>query len=82
MAMGIEPGPWVWFRALPDIVQALVIGLGLAVPLGIAAVMILVGRAGPGPGLRGRPGYQVASERLSQVLHPFASVPRDVVGRR
>ena len=43
---------------------------------------IVVGRAGAGPGLRGRPRDQVASGRLSQVRHAFASVPRGVVGRR
>ena len=43
---------------------------------------IVVGRAGAGPGLRGRPRDPVASGRLSQVRHPFASVPRGVVGQR
>ena len=43
---------------------------------------IVVGRSGAGPGLRGRPRDQVASGRLSQVRHAFASVPRGVVGRR
>ena len=40
---------------------------------------IVVGRAGARAGLQGRPGYQFASERLSQVRHPFASVRRGVV---
>ena len=43
---------------------------------------IVVGRAGAGPGLRAGPGIAFASERLSQVRHAFASVPRGVVGRR
>ena len=43
---------------------------------------IVAGRAGAGPGLRGRPKDQVASGRLSQVRHAFASATRDVVGWR
>jgi hypothetical protein len=40
------------------------------------------GRWGAGRGLRGRPRDQVASGRLSQVRHAFASAPRGVAGRR
>ena len=49
---------------------------------GHGVVSIVVGRAGAGPGLRGRPRDPVASGRLSQVRHPFAFVPRGVVGQR
>ena len=38
-AMGIEPGPFAWFKALPDVVQALTIGLVLAIP---ASAFLLV----------------------------------------
>jgi hypothetical protein len=43
---------------------------------------IVVGRSGAGPGLRGRPRDHVASGRLSQVRHAFASAPRGVVAQR
>jgi hypothetical protein len=35
---GIEPNAWAWFRALPDLAQAIVLGLALATP----AVILLV----------------------------------------
>ncbi len=38
-ARGIEPGPWAWFHALPDVVQAVLLGLVFAVPaLAIAII--------------------------------------------
>ena len=42
---------------------------------------IVVGRSGKGPSLRGRPRDHVASGRLSQVRHAFASVPPSGVRR-
>jgi biopolymer transport protein ExbB/TolQ len=39
-ARGITPGPMAWFWALPDLCQAILMGLALAVPLGGAAVLI------------------------------------------
>jgi hypothetical protein len=35
---GIEPGPLAWFKALPDLAQAAVLGAAIAVP----AVFIIV----------------------------------------
>ena len=37
-AKGIEPGPLAWFKALPDTLQASIIGIGLAVPLVVVVV--------------------------------------------
>jgi len=31
-ARGVEPGPWAWFRVLPDLAQAVLLGLSLSVP--------------------------------------------------
>jgi hypothetical protein len=42
-------------------------------------VPIVVGRAGAGAGLRGRPRDQIASGRLSQVRRAFAYAPPGVV---
>jgi len=35
-AMGIEPGPWAWYQALSDLKQAVVLGLAIGLPAGIA----------------------------------------------
>jgi hypothetical protein len=40
-AMGIEPGPMAWFRALPDAVQALLIGAAIIVPVGIVFWLVI-----------------------------------------
>ncbi len=31
-AKGVEPGPWAWFKVLPDVVQAIMLGLAFAIP--------------------------------------------------
>jgi len=31
---GIEPGPWVWFKALPELAQAILLGVAFALPAG------------------------------------------------
>ena len=31
-AKGVEPGPWAWFKVLPDVTQALLLGLGFSMP--------------------------------------------------
>jgi len=31
-AKGVEPGPWAWFKVLPDVTQAILLGLAFAVP--------------------------------------------------
>ena len=33
-ADGIEPGPWAWFQALPEVAQAVLLGLTFALPAG------------------------------------------------
>ncbi len=40
---GIEPGPMAWFRALSDTNQAILLGLGIAVP--VVALVALIFRA-------------------------------------
>jgi hypothetical protein len=37
-ARGIEPGHWAWFKALPDVSQAILMGLAFAVPAGVGLV--------------------------------------------
>jgi hypothetical protein len=37
-AKGVEPGPLAWFKVLPDLIQAIVLGLLLAIPS--AAILI------------------------------------------
>lgn len=37
---GIEPGPWAWFKALPDLVQVMIMGLVFAVP-GVAIIVLI-----------------------------------------
>jgi hypothetical protein len=39
-AMGIEPGPWAWYQALPEVQQAIVLGLAFGLPAG--AILIAV----------------------------------------
>ena len=31
---GINPGPWAWFQALPEVAQAVLLGLAFALPAG------------------------------------------------
>jgi hypothetical protein len=37
---GVEPGRWAWFKALPDLAQALVGGLLLAIPVVIVLLIV------------------------------------------
>jgi hypothetical protein len=39
-AKGIEPGPFAWFRALPDVTQSVLLGLAVAIPA--VAILIVV----------------------------------------
>lgn len=39
-AKGIEPGPFAWFRALPDVTQSILLGLAVAIPA--VAILIIV----------------------------------------
>ena len=39
-AKGVEPGPWAWFKVLPDTVQAIMIGLAFAIPT--VAVLVAI----------------------------------------
>ena len=38
-AKGVEPGPWAWFQVLPDLAQAALMGLAIAIP---AALILIV----------------------------------------
>lgn len=40
-ARGVEPGPWAWFRVLPDLAQAGLWGLAIAVPAGGILVVVI-----------------------------------------
>jgi hypothetical protein len=33
-AKGVEPGPWAWFWVLPDLTQAILLGVTFAIPAG------------------------------------------------
>lgn len=46
---GIEPGPWAWFQALPEFVQPILIGLAIAAPVLILALVVVVLRRETGP---------------------------------
>jgi RNA polymerase subunit RPABC4/transcription elongation factor Spt4 len=39
-AMGIEPGPWAWYQALPVLKQAIVLGLAFGLPAGLALIVL------------------------------------------
>jgi hypothetical protein len=41
-AIGIEPGPWAWYRALSDVQQAVVLGLAFGLPAGVILVIIVL----------------------------------------
>ena len=44
---GIQPGPLAWFKLLPETLQAIILGLSLAVPAAIATVALF--RSGSRP---------------------------------
>jgi hypothetical protein len=39
-SMGIEPGPMAWYRVLPDWLQAILLGVAVAVPVGVVLIAI------------------------------------------
>jgi hypothetical protein len=41
-ALGIEPGPWAWYKALSEVKQAIVLGLAFAVPAGVILIIIFL----------------------------------------
>lgn len=41
-ARGIEPGPMAWFRALPEVAQAAVLGAAIIVPTGIVFWLVIL----------------------------------------
>lgn len=45
-AKGIEPGPLAWYKALPDVAQAIVLGLSMAIPTAavLLTLVILIGQ--------------------------------------
>jgi hypothetical protein len=43
-ARGIEPNAWAWFWALPDVAQAVVVGLALSIPALILVVVLFQAR--------------------------------------
>jgi hypothetical protein len=38
---GIEPGPFAWYKAMPDLAQALILGLAFTVPAVIILIVIV-----------------------------------------
>ncbi len=40
-AMGIEPGPFAWFKALPALAQAIILGTVISVPAGLILILAL-----------------------------------------
>jgi hypothetical protein len=41
---GVEPGPWAWYKILPDWVQAVLMGLAISAPILIGAVVFAKSR--------------------------------------
>ncbi len=40
-AKGIEPGPMAWFKELPDLTQALLLGIAITIPVLVAMVLMI-----------------------------------------
>lgn len=43
-ARGIEPGPWAWFKALPEVTQTILLCITFAAPAGVVAWAIFSSR--------------------------------------
>lgn len=43
-AAGIEPGPLAWFKALPEVTQAILLGLAFAAPAAAMAIVFFAGK--------------------------------------
>jgi hypothetical protein len=39
-AMGIEPSPWAWYQALSAVKQAVILGLAVGLPAGLAVIVL------------------------------------------
>lgn len=48
-ARGIEPGAWAWFQTIPEVWQAILMGLAFSVPL-VVVVVAVFRAAAPGVG--------------------------------
>jgi hypothetical protein len=40
-AKGVEPGPWAWLFVLPDVTQAILLGLAFATPAVLILILVL-----------------------------------------
>jgi hypothetical protein len=74
-ARGVEPGPFAWFHALPDLTQALILGATLAVPAVIALCVFLVPRVDAVEDQSSRPAEQAGAGSEATNVPPPAAPP-------